>query len=160
MPLASLGDSFSAFFDAVGDFFDSLAYSAAVVGINTSALIESAIAGKNVFTILAPEFRGTQEGTLHFHYLVAEHGGAVGDPGERVPLDRALAGGVLTIDRDAIAAGRDATITGAGDQAVKEGFWARLRKRGLVVSVAIIIGAIAAVAGVVIAILVAAGWKP
>ena len=43
---------------------------------------------------------------------------------------------------------------------MKEGFWARLRKRGLVVSLAIIIGTIAAIAAVVVAILVAAGWKP
>jgi hypothetical protein len=42
----------------------------------------------------------------------------------------------------------------------KEGWWTRLRKRGAVVAFSTIIGAIAAVAGVVIAILVAAGWKP
>jgi hypothetical protein len=35
-----------------------------------------------------------------------------------------------------------------------------LRKRGLVVSLAIIIGAIAGVAGVIVVILIAAGWKP
>jgi hypothetical protein len=43
---------------------------------------------------------------------------------------------------------------------VKEGFWARLRKRGLIVSLAIIIGAIAAVVGTVVGICVWVGWTP
>jgi hypothetical protein len=54
-------------------FFDSLAHSAAVVGINTTAMIDAAIVGKSVLTILAPEF--AQEDTLHFHHLLAEQGG-------------------------------------------------------------------------------------
>jgi hypothetical protein len=59
--------------DARTDFFDSLAHSAAVVGINTTAMIEAAVVGKSVLTVLAPEF--AQESTLHFHYLLAENGG-------------------------------------------------------------------------------------
>jgi hypothetical protein len=59
------------------DFFDSLAHSTAVVGINTSALLEAAILGKSVLTPLAPEFAGTQGGTLHFRYLLFENGGFV-----------------------------------------------------------------------------------
>ena len=51
------------------DYFDSIHHCAAVVGINTSALIESAIVGRPVLTVLAPEFRDTQEGTLHFAHL-------------------------------------------------------------------------------------------
>ena len=58
------------------DYFDSLHYCAAVVGINTSAQIEAAIVGRPVFTIRSHEFAHAQEGTLHFHYLVNE-GGAV-----------------------------------------------------------------------------------
>jgi len=58
-----------------GDYYDSIYHSAAVVGINTSALIESAIVGRGVFTLLAPEFRGAQEGTLHFRYLRRVNGG-------------------------------------------------------------------------------------
>jgi hypothetical protein len=54
-------------------FFDSLAYSAAVVGINTTAMIEAAIVGRSVLTVLAPEF--AQESTLHFDYLLEENGG-------------------------------------------------------------------------------------
>ena len=51
------------------DYFDSLHYSTAVVGLNTSAFIEGAIAGRPVFTILLPEYFENQEGTIHFHYL-------------------------------------------------------------------------------------------
>ena len=57
------------------DYFDSMYHSAAVVGVNTTAEIESAILGRPVYTILAPEFRDTQEGTLHFHHLRQVNGG-------------------------------------------------------------------------------------
>ncbi|HKE87869.1 MAG TPA: hypothetical protein VKB50_29140 [Vicinamibacterales bacterium] len=59
------------------DFFDSLAHAAAVVGINTSAMIEAAIVGTPVCSLLAPEFAGTQSGTIHFHHLELENGGCV-----------------------------------------------------------------------------------
>jgi hypothetical protein len=59
------------------DFFDSLYHSVAIVGINTSAMIEAAIVGRPVFSISASEFAGTQEGTLHFHHLLPENGGCV-----------------------------------------------------------------------------------
>ncbi|MGI8440592.1 MAG: hypothetical protein ACR2NV_10465 [Thermoleophilaceae bacterium] len=58
-------------------FFDSLHYSAVVVGINTSAMIEAAIVGRPVLTVRAPEFASTQGGTVHFHYLLPEEGGFV-----------------------------------------------------------------------------------
>jgi len=57
------------------DFFDSLFHSAAVVGINTSAMIEAAIVGRPVCSLLADEFSGTQEGTIHFRHLLPENGG-------------------------------------------------------------------------------------
>ena len=56
--------------------FDTVYHSAAVVGLNTSAEIEAAIVGRPVFTILDPGAEG-QKGTLHFHYLLREHGGHV-----------------------------------------------------------------------------------
>jgi hypothetical protein len=52
------------------DYFDSMYHAAAVVGINTSAMIEAAIVGRPVHTVLLPEFWDNQEGTLHFHYLL------------------------------------------------------------------------------------------
>ena len=57
------------------DYFDSLFHSAAVVGVNTTAMIEAAIAGRTVHSVLAPEFGDTQGGTLHFRYLLVENGG-------------------------------------------------------------------------------------
>ena len=55
-------------------FFDSMAHAAAVIGVNTSAMIESAIVGRPVFS-LTGDFAGTQEGTMHFRYLLPENGG-------------------------------------------------------------------------------------
>ena len=55
------------------DFFDTLAHAEAVVGINTTAMIEAAVVGKSVLTVLRPEF--AQETTLHFRHLLAENGG-------------------------------------------------------------------------------------
>ena len=57
------------------DYFDSLYHSEAVVGINTTAMIEAAIVGRTVHSVLADEFKDTQGGTLHFRYLLAENGG-------------------------------------------------------------------------------------
>ncbi len=57
--------------------FDTVYHSAAVVGLNTSAQLEAAIAGRPVLTILAPEFSDGQHGTLHFSYLLKQHGGFV-----------------------------------------------------------------------------------
>ena len=51
------------------EYYDSMSHSHAVVGINTSALIESGIVGRLVYSIRASEFAGTQEGTLHFQHL-------------------------------------------------------------------------------------------
>lgn len=52
------------------DYFDSMYHSAVVVGLNTSAQIEAGIVGRPVHTVLLPEFFESQEGTLHFHYLL------------------------------------------------------------------------------------------
>ena len=80
--------------EARAGYFDSLAHSACIVGINTSGLIEAGIVGKAVLTVTDPAFAGTQEGTLHFHYLRWENGGLLhvaGDLDEHLPqLGRAL----------------------------------------------------------------------
>jgi hypothetical protein len=52
------------------DYFDSMYHAAAIVGLNTSAMIEAAIVGRPVHTVLLPEFQDNQEGTVHFHYLL------------------------------------------------------------------------------------------
>jgi hypothetical protein len=80
-------------------FFDSLAHSAAVVGINTTAMIEAAIVGKSVLTVLAPEF--AQETTLHFHYLLERNGGFLHVASSLEEHARQLAGVLREDDADA-----------------------------------------------------------
>ena len=58
-------------------FYDSIHHSAAVVGANTTALIDAAIVGRRTYSVLLPELKGAQEETLHFHYLLPENGGAL-----------------------------------------------------------------------------------
>ncbi|MEQ1757973.1 MAG: hypothetical protein ABL986_06605 [Vicinamibacterales bacterium] len=62
---------------ARADYFDSLYYSDAVVGINTSAFIEAGIVGRPVHAVVVPEFAANQGGTVHFQYLVDVAGGLV-----------------------------------------------------------------------------------
>jgi hypothetical protein len=57
------------------NFYESVFYSMGVVGVNTTAMIESAIIGKCVFSVLAPEFNESQSNTIHFSYLRQENGG-------------------------------------------------------------------------------------
>lgn len=54
-------------------YYDSLRLSSAVVGLNTSALVEAAIVGRPVHTLLASGYATTQTGTLHFRHLTAGH---------------------------------------------------------------------------------------
>jgi hypothetical protein len=58
------------------DFFDSIYHASAVVGINTSALIESAIVGRPVLSVRDAELRDSQQGMLHFR-LISEFGGGM-----------------------------------------------------------------------------------
>ena len=58
-------------------YYDSIHFAAAVVGINTSAMVESFVQRRPVLTILAPEFRDTQDGTLHFRHLLTASGSAL-----------------------------------------------------------------------------------
>jgi hypothetical protein len=61
--------------ESKADYFDSIYHSEAVVGLNTSAMIEAAVVGRPVLTILDPEFERVQGGTLHFRYLLEVGGG-------------------------------------------------------------------------------------
>ncbi len=63
--------------DARAAFFDAMYHAAAVVGVNTSALIEAGIVGRTVLSFADARFAATQEGTLHFRHLLAENGGLV-----------------------------------------------------------------------------------
>jgi hypothetical protein len=63
--------------DDRADYFDSLYYASAVVGINTSAMMEAAITRRPVLTVRSDRFSDSQGGTMHFNYLLPEHGGFV-----------------------------------------------------------------------------------
>jgi hypothetical protein len=56
------------------DYFDSIANADAVVGINTSALVESAILDRPALALPAPGFRPTQEQLPHFRQMVGARG--------------------------------------------------------------------------------------
>ena len=57
------------------ELFDSLYHAHVAVGLNTSAMLEAAIVGRPVHTLLIPGFDEGQIGTMHFHYLVEAYGG-------------------------------------------------------------------------------------
>jgi hypothetical protein len=61
--------------DARSVYFDALYHCAAVFGINTSAMIEAAIVGRPVHTVLLPEWYDMQEALVHFTYLLCGRGG-------------------------------------------------------------------------------------
>ena len=82
------------------DFFDSIYHSIAAVGINTTAQIEAGIVGRPVYTIKSEEHEGTQEGTLHFHYLLNEGGGLVHYAQDFDEHVRQLAGALDRTDED------------------------------------------------------------
>jgi hypothetical protein len=58
-------------------YYHSLHHSEAVVGINTTAMVEAFVVRRPVLTIKAPEFRETQAATLHFGNLRTAAGGAL-----------------------------------------------------------------------------------
>ena len=60
---------------ARADYFDSIYHCEGVVGVNTSAMIESGIIGRPVYSVTVDEFAATQEGTLHFQHLKNAEGG-------------------------------------------------------------------------------------
>ena len=60
---------------ARSDYFDSMYHAEAVVGVNTSGMIESGIIGRPVYAVQVEEFASTQDGTLHFQHLKNVDGG-------------------------------------------------------------------------------------
>lgn len=104
------------------EYFDTLFHSSAVVGINTSAMVEAAIIGRTPLTILTDRFN--QQGTLHFRHLLPENGGcltvahdldehvgqlarAVADPAaSAAQLDGFVAGFIRPLGRERASADR------------------------------------------------------
>src|ERR1044071_3133937 len=59
-------------------FFECLHHARAVVALNTSAELEAGITGRPVYTVLSTEEAADgQANTIHFNYLLREHGGFV-----------------------------------------------------------------------------------
>jgi hypothetical protein len=83
------------------DYFDSMYHAVAAVGVNTSAQIEAGIVGHPVYSVRVPEYAGTQEGTLHFHYLLEENGGLLHMAATLDEHARALAGALDRTEADA-----------------------------------------------------------
>jgi FkbM family methyltransferase len=60
------------------DYFDSMYHADAVIGLNTSGLIEAGLIGKPVLTLLSKDIPDTLQGTkdtLHFDHLLEVNGG-------------------------------------------------------------------------------------
>ena len=60
------------------DYFDSMYHADAVIGLNTSGMIEAGLIGKPVLTLLSNDIPATLQGTkdtLHFDYLLNVSGG-------------------------------------------------------------------------------------
>jgi hypothetical protein len=62
---------------SLSEYFDSLHHAAAVVGINTSALVEAAVVGRGVHVLLAKPYRGLQRDCPHFQHLRSVGGGLI-----------------------------------------------------------------------------------
>lgn len=63
--------------DSRSDYYDSLHFAGAVVGVNTSALIEAAIVGRRTFSWLTADYRDSQGGAVHFQHLAGSDQGGV-----------------------------------------------------------------------------------
>lgn len=61
--------------EEIETFRHSLLASSAVIGVNTTAMIEAAILRRPVFTVRDPAFAHSQRQTLHFAYLARDQGG-------------------------------------------------------------------------------------
>ena len=59
----------------IDEFHDTLLACDAVVGVNTTAMIEAAIVGRPVLTVRDAAFAHSQQETLHFQYLVDDSEG-------------------------------------------------------------------------------------
>jgi hypothetical protein len=73
--LGQVAVSLNASRNADQELFDSLHHAHAAIGLNTSAMLEAAIVGRPVHTLVIPGFDEGQIGTMHFHYLVEAYGG-------------------------------------------------------------------------------------
>ena len=83
------------------DYYDSMYHAVAAVGVNTSAQIEAGVVGRPVYSVRVAKYAGTQEGTLHFHYLLKEGGGLLHMAATLDEHARALSGALDRTEEDA-----------------------------------------------------------
>ncbi|MBI5578637.1 MAG: hypothetical protein HY895_05735 [Deltaproteobacteria bacterium] len=77
--------------EAQRDFFSSLTHCEAVVGINTSGMLDALIADRPVFTVMTEKYRKTQRLAEHFQYLTNSDAVYMSDcPSDLVELIRKL----------------------------------------------------------------------
>lgn len=88
------------------DYFDAIFHSVAVIGINTSAFVESAVVGRPTYTVLSDRYRRGQEGTLHFAHLLPAGGGVLHAARSWSEHRAALVEAVRTPDRTVAATRR------------------------------------------------------
>jgi hypothetical protein len=75
----------------LSQYFDAIHHSAAVVGINTTAMIDAGVVGRSVHVPLTKRYRATQEDSPHFNRLRSVGGGLVVASDDREEHQRGLA---------------------------------------------------------------------
>jgi hypothetical protein len=86
--------------ESLAEYFDSIYHAAVVVGINTSAMIEAAVAGRGVHVPLADRYRSTQEDSPHFDHLRTVGGGLIVATDNMAEHAHGLAGALRGEDAD------------------------------------------------------------
>jgi hypothetical protein len=87
----------------IADYYDSIHHAAAVVGVNTSAMIESAVVRRGVHVLLTKRYRDTQEGVPHFAHLLSAGGGLIEATRKQRKHAAGLARAIRGDDRDQVA---------------------------------------------------------
>jgi hypothetical protein len=88
--------------EELADYYDSIHHAAAVAGVNTSAMIESAVVGRGVHVLLTKRYRDTQQGLPHFSHLLSAGGGLIEATRKRRQHATGLARAVRGEDRDEV----------------------------------------------------------
>ena len=88
----------------LSNYFDSIHHAAAVVGVNTSAMIEAAVVGRPVHVLLANRYRATQDESPHFNHLRSAGGGLIVATEDREEHAAGLARSLRGEDREEAAA--------------------------------------------------------
>ncbi|MFL5892025.1 MAG: hypothetical protein ACJ75I_04715 [Solirubrobacterales bacterium] len=87
----------------IPEYYDSIHHASAVVGVNTSAMIETAIVGRSVHVLLTRRYRDTQEGVPHFAHLRSAGGGLIEVARKQRKHAAGLARAVRGEDQDGVA---------------------------------------------------------